>query len=129
MKKQKAIIDSVDEYIKQYPLDIQLILNQIRSTIRKAAPKAIERISYQMPTYSQNGNLVYFAAHKHHIGLYPTAKAIIAFSKELSPYKIAKGSIQFPIDKQIPLDIIKKIVLYRIKENEKKQLKNKRNKK
>ena len=126
MKKQKAIIDSVDEYIKQYPLDIQLILNQIRSTIRKAAPKAIERISYQMPTYSQNGNLVYFAAHKNHIGLYPMAKAIVTFSKELSPYKIAKGSIQFPIDKQIPLDIIKKIVLYRIKENEKKQLSNKK---
>ena len=93
----------------------------MRQTIRKAAPEAEEAIAYHMPTFKLNGkNLVHFAAFKNHIGFYPTPSGIEAFIKELSSYKGAKGSVQFPLDKPIPYDLVKKIVIFRVKENRKK---------
>ncbi|MBA2421832.1 MAG: DUF1801 domain-containing protein, partial [Chitinophagales bacterium] len=88
-----------------------------RVIIRKAAPKAEETINYAMPTFTLNGNLVHFAAYKNHIGFYPTPSGIDAFKKELSLYKGAKGSVQFPIDKPLPWALITKIVKFRVKEN------------
>ena len=117
MKKQ---FKTIDEYIKTFPTDIQSILEEIRQTIRKAAPEAVEAISYQMPTFKLNGNLVHFAAHKNHIGFYPAPSGVEAFKKELAPYKSSKGSVQFPLDKPIPFDLVKKIVIARVKENQKK---------
>ena len=108
---------TIDEYIKMFPADIQIILEQIRQIIRKAAPEAEEVISYQMPAFKQNGILVYFAAHKNHIGFYPTSSGIEAFKKELSCYKGSKGAVQFPLDEPIPFDLVEKIVTFRVKEN------------
>ena len=108
---------TVDEYIKTFPQGVQTILEKIRQIIRKAAPEAVEAISYQMPTFKLNGNLVHFAAFKNHIGFYPTPTGITAFQKELAPYKGGKGSIQFPLAKPIPFDLVRKIVEYRVKEN------------
>ena len=120
MKKQ---FNTIDEYIKTFPEDIQSILEKMRQTIRKAAPDAVEAISYQMPTFKLNGrNLVHFAAWKNHIGFYPTPSGTEAFQKELSPYKRAKGSVQFPLDKPIPFDLVKRIVVFRVKENPKKKV-------
>lgn len=114
MKKFKTM----DEYINTFPKNVQIILEKMRQTMQQAAPEAIEAISYQMPTFKLNGkNLVYFAAWKNHIGLYPTPSGIEAFKKELSPYKMSKGSIQFPINEPIPYDLVIKIVKYRVKEN------------
>ena len=109
--------ETIDEYIKTFPADTQRILEKMRQTIRKAAPEAVEAISYRMPTFKLNGNLVHFAAFKNHIGFYPTPSGIEAFRKELSPYKGAKGSVQFPINKPIPFDLVEKIVKYRVQEN------------
>ena len=114
---QKKQFKTIDEYIKAFPPNVQSILEEMRETIRKAAPEAIEAISYQIPTFKLNGNLVHFAAFKNHIGFYPTSSGIEAFKKELSPYKGAKGSVQFPKDKPIPYDLVKKIVEFRVKEN------------
>ena len=108
---------TMDEYINAFPEDIQIILEKMRQTIRKAAPEAIEVISYQMPCFKFNGNLVWFAAFKNHIGFYPTPSGIESFRKELSPYKTSKGTVQFPLDKPIPYDLVEKIVLFRVKEN------------
>lgn len=113
MKKPK----DADEYISGYPEEVQKLLQQLRATINKAAPKASEVISYGMPAYNLNGMLLYFAAHKNHIGFYPFRSAIIAFKKELSIYKGAVGSVQFPLHKPLPLGLITKIVKFRIKEN------------
>ena len=113
---------TIDEYIKIFPQDVQSILERMRQTIRKAAPEAVESISYQMPTFKLNGkNLVYFAGYKNHIGFYPVPSGIRAFKKELSQYKTGKGSVQFPIDKPVPYDLVKKIVMFRVKENMKKK--------
>ena len=109
--------NNIDEYIATFPTDIQEILEQVRATVKKAAPEAKEAIKYAMPTFILNGNLVHFAAFKNHIGLYPTPGGIEAFQKELSVYKTAKGSIQFPLQQPMPLDLITKIVQYRVKEN------------
>ena len=117
MKTETTIPKNIDEYIAGFPADIQIILGELRMAIKKAAPVAAETISYRIPTFVLNGNLVHFAAFKNHIGFYPTPSAIIAFKKELSPFKQAKESVQFPIDKPIPFDIVKKIVNYRVKEN------------
>ena len=108
---------TIDEYISMFPDDVQTILNQVRQTIREAAPDAEETINYQMPTFTLNGNLVHFAAFTSHIGFYPTPTGIEAFKEELSPYKGAKGSVQFPIDQPMPLSLIRRIVEYRVKEN------------
>ena len=117
MTTNKTIPKDIDEYIASFPKDIQEILEKLRRTIRKAAPDAEEKISYQMPTFALQGNLVHFAAYKKHIGFYPTPTGIEAFKKELSAYEGAKGSVKFPLDKPIPFDIISKIVTYRVKEN------------
>ena len=109
--------ENVEEYIAGFPKNTQILLEQIRATIVKAAPQAEEVISYQMPAYKHNGILVYFAAYKNHIGFYPTASGIEAFKKELSVYKGAKGSVQFPLDKPMPLNLISKIVKFRVKKN------------
>jgi uncharacterized protein YdhG (YjbR/CyaY superfamily) len=115
---------TIDEYIDTFPQDVQSILNGLRQTIREAAPEAEETINYQMPTFTLNGNLVHFAAFKNHIGFYPTPTGIEAFKRELSRYKGAKGSVQFPIDEPLPLPLIRRIVEYRVKENsERKQKK------
>jgi uncharacterized protein YdhG (YjbR/CyaY superfamily) len=121
MATPKKQINTIDEYIAIFPKNVQEILEKIRNTIRKSAPKAEETINYGIPTFKFHGNLVHFAAFKSHIGFYPAPSAIIAFKKELSQYKQAKGSVQFPIDMQLPFDIIKKIVLFRVKENEKRK--------
>ena len=112
----KKDFKTIDEYIGTFPEDVQHILEQMRQTIRDAAPDAVETIKYQIPTFTLNGNLVHFAAFKNHIGFYPTPSGIEAFRKELSHYKGAKGSVQFPLDKPIPYDLVKKITLYRVKE-------------
>lgn len=122
MLTHKKQFKTVDEYIKTFPEDAQRILEKIRQTIRKAAPEAVEAISYQMPTYKLNGRyLVYFAAWKDHVGFYPTPAGTEAFKKELSPYKGGKGSVRFPIEKPIPYDLVKKIVLFRMKESQEKE--------
>jgi len=128
MGTSKKQFRTIDEYIKIFPNDVQSILEKMRQTIKKAAPEAVEAISYQMPTFKLNGkNLVHFAAFKNHIGFYPIPSGIEAFKKELSSYKQGKGSVQFPIDKPIPYDLVEKIVKYRVKENlEKLKDKNKR---
>lgn len=107
----------MDEYIASHPNEIQKILKQIRMTIRKAAPKAEEVISYGMPAFKMNGMLVWFAAYSKHIGFYPKVTGITAFKKELSAYKGAKGSVQFPLDKPMPFELITKIVKFRVLEN------------
>ncbi len=111
---------TIDEYIAGFPKEIQEILESVRATIRAAAPEAQETINYQMPTFTLNGNLVHFAAFKHHIGFYPTPRGIDEFTEELSRYKGAKGSVQFPLDQPMPLDLIRRIVLFRVQDNLKK---------
>jgi uncharacterized protein YdhG (YjbR/CyaY superfamily) len=108
---------TVDAYIAGFPSAIQKLLQQIRATVREAAPGATETIKYAMPTYTLQGNLVHFAAFKHHIGFYPTPTGIEAFEAELSKYKGAKGSVQFPLDQPMPLDLIRKIVAFRVGED------------
>ena len=108
---------TIDEYIIKFPPNVQNILQKIRQLIKDLAPKAKETISYQIPTFKLNGNLVHFAAYKNHIGFYPTPSAIKEFKNELSIYKLGKGTIQFPINQPIPYDLIKKIVKFRINEN------------
>ena len=108
---------TIDEYINAFPKDIQNILERMRETIRKAAPGAVETISYRMPAFKLNGNLVFFAAFKKHIGFYPTASGIAAFKNKFAAYKFSKGAIQFPLDKPIPYDLVERIVLFRVKEN------------
>jgi len=118
MDRSKKEWETIDEYIGAFPKDVQGILQRIRKTIRNAAPEAVETISYQMPTFKLNGKgLVYFAAYEKHIGFYPIPSGMKAFERELSPYKQGKGSVQFPIDKPIPYGLVRKIVVFRAKEN------------
>lgn len=117
MRTKQTSPKDIEEYIARFPEDIQEILEKLRMTIREAAPEAEERISYQMPTFALKGNLVHFAAHKSHIGFYPTPSGIEEFEKELSPYVGGKGSVKFPLDQPIPYDLISKIVRFRVKEN------------
>lgn len=109
--------ENIDEYIGGFPTDVQIILEKIRETIHKAAPAAIEKISYSMPAFDQNGIVVYFAAFKNHIGLYALPSGHEEFKEELSIYKSGKGSVQLPLDKPMPYDLITKIVKFRVKEN------------
>lgn len=120
MEQNKTTFNSIDEYILQFPSDIQEILKMLRKVIKESALEAEEKISYQMPTFALHGNLVHFAAHKNHIGFYPAPSGIDAFKNELSEYKGAKGSVQFPIDKPMPYELISKIVKFRVDENIKK---------
>ena len=108
---------TIDAYIAAFPDDVQSILQQIRRTIHDAAPEATEAISYQMPTFKLHGNLVHFGAFKNHIGFYPVPSGIEAFQDELAAYKQGKGSIQFPLDRPMPFDLIRRIVEYRVQEN------------
>ena len=110
-------ISSINEYIKAFPEDVQPILKGLREAIKAAAPGAGETISYGIPTFNLNGNLVHFAAYKKHIGFYPTSSGIRAFKKELSTYKTSRGTVQFPIDKPLPLTLIARIVKFRVAEN------------
>lgn len=117
MNENQPKPQNIDEYIAGFPPDVQEILEAIRLTIRKAAPAAEEVIKYQIPTFTLKGNLVHFAAYQNHIGFYPTPSGIEKFSAELSAYKAAKGSVQFPKDKPIPFDLISRIVMFRVAEN------------
>ncbi len=117
MKTDQTGSKSIDVYIAGCSPDVQAILQKIRLTIRKAAPDAQETIKYRMPTFTLKGNLVHFAAFKNHIGFYPTPSGTDKFRKELSVYKGAKGSVQFPLDRPIPYGLISKIVGFRVKEN------------
>jgi len=120
MEKAKVVPETVDQYIAAFPADVKKRMQQLRKTIKAGAPKADELISYQMPGYKYFGMLVYFAGYKNHIGFYPGAGGVLEFYKELSSFKSAKGSVQFPHDRPIPYDIISKIVKFRVKQNEEK---------
>ncbi|TGN00055.1 iron chaperone [Leptospira dzoumogneensis] len=120
MDKTKSTFQSIDEYIKTFPKEVQSILQELRKVIREEAPEASEKISYQIPTFYLNGNLVHFAAYKNHIGFYPGASGIAKFKKEIDKYKNAKGSVQFPIDQSLPFDLVRKIVKFRVGEFKKK---------
>lgn len=113
MKKPK----DVDEYISRFPEETQERLQQIREAISEIAPEAVEVISYSMPAFKYNGIVVWFGGHTNHIGFYPRVSAMVAFKKELSIYKSAKGSVQFPLDKPLPIGLIKKMVKFRVTEN------------
>ena len=117
MKAETIKSKDIDEYISMFPDNIQELLKEIRATIKEAAPEAEEIISYQMPAYKFHGMLIYFAAFKNHIGLYPRVSGIETFKEELSVYKGAKGSVQFPLNKPLPLDLISRIVKFRVAEN------------
>ncbi len=119
MEKKKGA-STVDEYIAMFPPEVQKKMREIRATIHAAAPQATEKISYQMPTFVLDGNLVYFGGFESHIGFYPIPSGIEAFKEELSRYKQGKGSVQFPLDQPMPLDLIRRIVLFRVEENKKK---------
>lgn len=105
---------TIDEYIALFPAEVQALLEQVRQTIRETAPEAEEAISYGMPAFRLNGPLVYFAGFKNHIGFYPTPVGLAAFQKDLAPFKTGKGSVQFPIQEALPLELIRKIVAYRL---------------
>lgn len=117
MDSPKTQFTTIDEYIASFPKDVQAILEELRQTIKNAATEAIEAISYQMPTFKLHGNLVHFAVSKNHIGFYPTPSGIEAFKQELAPYGTSKGAIRFPKDQPPPLDLVRRIVEYRVEEN------------
>jgi uncharacterized protein YdhG (YjbR/CyaY superfamily) len=117
MKKGKPVSKNIDEYIADFPKDVQKLLQQLRTTIKKAAPNAEEKIAYGIPTFTLNGNLVHFGAYKTHIGFYPAPSGLEAFEKELAPYVTGKGTAQFPLDKPLPLDLITEIVKFRVMKN------------
>jgi uncharacterized protein YdhG (YjbR/CyaY superfamily) len=119
MMKEKEEYSSIDEYIGSFPSDLQKKLIEIRRIIKKNAPDATERISYRMPTFYLNGNLVHFAGYSKHIGFYPTPNGIEAFKGEFKDYKYSKGAVQFPLDEPLPVDLIKRIVRFRVAENTK----------
>ena len=122
-------INTIDDYIALYHADMQEILFELKDTIKKAAPEAEEQISYQMPAFTQKGILVYFAAQSKHIGFYPGASGILAFKEELSEFDTSKGTVRFPYDKPLPLNLITEIVKFRVMENlEKDALRKKKNK-
>lgn len=118
MIQSRKAAANIDEYINCYSKEIQLLLESIRNTIRKAAPDAGEAIKYSIPTFTLNGNLVHFGAFKNHIGFYPAPSGIKAFKKELSDYKVSKGAVQFPYNIKLPLALIARIVKFRVKENQ-----------
>ncbi|PKM69976.1 MAG: hypothetical protein CVU94_01300 [Firmicutes bacterium HGW-Firmicutes-19] len=114
-------IETVEEYIMQFEPEVQVILKEIRAFIKEIAPQTQETISYQMPTYKYYGNLVHFAAHTHHIGFYPGPEGIETFKNRFFGLRYSKGAVQFALDKPIPYDLIKEIVLYRLDENARNQ--------
>ena len=118
-------LENIDQYINTFPDEVQVLLQQVRATIKKHAPEAQEKICYGIPTFALNGNLVHFGAYKNHIGFYPAPSGIKKFEEVLSGYKQGKGSIQFPLDKPLPIDLIAQIVAYRVIENKEKLAKKK----
>src|SRR5262245_23210412 len=117
MKSQKARVNSIDEYIVTFPQNIQKILEKVRGTIKAAAPKAEEKISYGIPTFTLNGKyLIYFAGWKQHISIYPVPVGDEAFNQEIAPYVAGKGTLKFPIEKRMPLKLITKIVKLKVAE-------------
>jgi uncharacterized protein YdhG (YjbR/CyaY superfamily) len=110
-------IKTIDAYISRFEPEIQKTLNELREFIRAEVPEAAEKISYGMPTFYLNGNLVHFAAFKDHYGFFPSPSGIDAFEEELAPYRSGKGTLRFPLDEEIPWDIIKRVVQFRVKEN------------
>jgi uncharacterized protein YdhG (YjbR/CyaY superfamily) len=125
---KKTVTKNVDEYISASPSDMQVKLEKVRKTIRSAAPKAEEVISYGIPGYKYYGILIYFAGFTNHISVYPAPRQHESFKKELAAYKGGKGTVQFPNDKPIPFDLIKRIVKFRMKQNELKVISKKSNK-
>lgn len=121
MKTQNMKTNPIDDYINRFPEGTRKMLQKVRSTIRKAAPQATEKISYGIPTYDYNGNLVHFAAFKNHIGFFPTPSAIEAFQMELKPYKTSKGTVELPLADPLPLQLIERIVKFRVNENAEKK--------
>jgi uncharacterized protein YdhG (YjbR/CyaY superfamily) len=117
MAMNKKTPESIDDYVERFPKAVQQLLEKMRLTIKKAAPQAKEKISYSMPAFALDGILVWFAAHKSHIGFYPGAAGIASFKKELSAYKGAKGSVQFPFAEPLPLALVSRIVRFRVKQN------------
>jgi len=118
VRASRKVFRTIDEYIVTFPRNVQVILKELRRTIRDSAPEAEEAITYGMPAFKLNGNLVFFAAFKNHIGFYPTPSAIEAFKEELSDYEVSKGTIRFPMNRPVPLDLVRRIVAYRVKENQ-----------
>ena len=108
---------NIDEYIATFPAGTRALLEVLRATIKSAAPDAVEAISYQMPAYKLFGMLVYFAAYQHHIGFYPGASGVVAFAEDLKGYKTSKGTVQFPLNKALPINLITKMVQFRVTEN------------
>ncbi len=117
MEKTKAIATTIDQYISEAPQEVQERLNNLRTVIKAEVPDAEERIAYAMPTFSQNGNLVHFAYFKNHIGFFPAPSGIENFKDELAKYKTSKGTVQFPLNEEIPMDLVREIVRFRLKEN------------
>jgi len=108
---------TIDEYIAEFPSETRTMLEEMRALIRESAPGATETISYAIPTFDLNGRLVHFAGFKHHVGFYPTGRGVEAFKEELAPYRSGKGSVQFPIGKPLPADLIRRIVEFRVEQN------------
>jgi uncharacterized protein YdhG (YjbR/CyaY superfamily) len=121
MKPPKPDHEGVDAYIASFPEAIQRLLTALRHTVRKVAPDAIEKLSYKMPTYYQEGNLLYFAAFKDHVSIFPGVQAVIAFEKKTANYRTSKGTIQFPLDEPLPIKLIEEVVRYRVKERKRKK--------
>jgi uncharacterized protein YdhG (YjbR/CyaY superfamily) len=117
MEKTNIMPTSIDQYIDEAPKEVQEKLKSLRAVIKSEVPDAEERIAYAMPTFSQNGNLVHFAYFKNHIGFFPTPSGIENFKEELAKYKTSKGTVQFPLDEEIPMDLVREIVRFRLKEN------------
>jgi uncharacterized protein YdhG (YjbR/CyaY superfamily) len=113
----KKEFKTIDEYIAAFPKNVRSVLEELRQGIRDSAPEAVEAISYQIPTFKLNGNLMHFAAFKNHIGFYPTPSAIEAFKKKLCNYEISEGTVRFPINEPIPIDLMKEMVRFRVREN------------
>ena len=117
MKRSRTAPNDIDQYIAGFPPAVRGKLTKIRAAIRKAAPQAKEAIKYQMPTFTQHGNLVHFAAYQHHIGFYPAPRAIEQFKEELSAYEGSKGTVRFPLDKPVPVGLIGRIVKFRVQQD------------
>ncbi len=117
MKSRQKLTTTIDEYIAEFPRDVQPLLEKVRAAIRKAAPDATEAISYGMPTFKLHGNMIHFAGYNHHIGLYPGSRPIEEFKDELTKYKTSKGTLQLPLDKPIPVGLIGRITKFCVKRN------------
>lgn len=116
-KMQMKQFGSIDSYIQNYPAEVQPILEKLRQVIKKVAPEAQEAMSYGIPTFKLNGNLVHFGAYKNHIGFYPGSEAIQVFAKDLEEYTLSKGTVQFPLNEPLPFSVIEKMVSFRVAAN------------